>query len=168
MLFRSVVDALAAPADPTGYLAAFGISIVNDSPGTSIVIIDDRFSYGGQALVASSPHNMLTQINMNAAIQFELVFSAPVTNVSFVRPTLLAGPNGILFPQWSATLFLDATPVSGPVGEGLGSYFTNQPAATFNLPGAGNRLVFSSNGFGIAAFSAVVIDDLNFLTLPPP
>jgi uncharacterized protein (TIGR03437 family) len=112
-------------------------------------------------LAPSSP-NVLTQDGSNQPVSFTLTFSSPVSSLSFVRPQLLAGPNGIIFPQWTATAYNASGGQVGTAGEALLSSYANVPAATFTLSGSTSitSVRFDSNNQNVAAFSAVVIDNL--------
>jgi hypothetical protein len=161
------VDATHGRIVAIGYLAQFGVTLGEVTPGTLVVIDDAKNFYGGRAIVASSPPNVLTQINSNDPVSFTFHFDKPVQAVRFTRPALLAGPTGITFPEWRAeALDVDGT-VLAQAGEPLGSgwaYYSNVPARTFALEGPGIVAIrFSSNNMHFAAFSAVVIDDLVLL-----
>lgn len=149
------------------YLAKFGISISEVSPGTSVVIVDAKTTYARE-LVASSPNNVLTQIPSDDPVSFTLNLPAPMQAVCFTRPGLLAGATGITFPEWQAQALDKGGKVLDQAGEPLGAgpkYYSDVPAKTFTLKGPGIKAVrFNSNNRHFAAFSAVVIDDL---TLEP-
>src|SRR5271170_2751707 len=119
--------------------------------------------------MATSLDNMLGQPSGSATQlnSYELDFSVPVTDLSFYRVTLLAGPTGTIFPQWSATFYNGPTAL-GSVGESLAGYFTTVPAEQFSLPGTGNRLVFQGDAYGSAGYDNVIIDDLAYTNVPEP
>lgn len=142
-------------------LARLGLTLSDVTPGTLVVVDDARIIYDGRALVAPSGSNVLTQINSNDPVTFTLRFPGPVRSVRFTRPTLLAGPTGIVFPAWEA----EALDASGHplrrVSEGLQGYYANTPARAFTLEAQGIRaLRVNSVNFHFAAFSAVLLDDL--------
>jgi hypothetical protein len=158
------VDATHGRVVAIGYLARFGVTLEDVTPGTLVVIDNARNFYEGRALAASSPPNVLTQINSNDPVEFTLRFDKPARSVEFTRPALLAGPTGITFPEWKAEALDADGNVLDQAGEPLGSgtaYYSNVPAKKFSLQGQGiSALRFSSNNMHFAAFSAVVIDDL--------
>jgi len=73
----------------------------------------------------------------------------------------VSSPSGIIHPLWSAHAFNALTQEVSTVSEGLIASFTNVPAQTFTLSGPGITAVrIDSNNEHIAAFTAVLIDDL--------
>src|SRR5206468_3084202 len=126
-----------------------------------LFIADDRWIYGGGAVAATSPHNVLDQ-GGGHPVSYELDFSSAVNNLSFWRVAITA-PSSM--PQWSASLYNGLTLVSS-VGENfMGGTFA---AAQFTLSGTGNRLVVNGDHGGFAAYQNVVIDDLTYTTVPEP
>lgn len=154
-------------------LDKFHISISDVTPGTQVFIVSANKIYGGRSLQSSSGNNMLTQGDSLDPVSFTLNLPKPVQVVSFTRPKLIAGVNGITFPEWTAQA-LDAkhNPLGEPVGEPLGAgekYFHDVPAETFTLRGPNIKAVrFWSNNHHFAAFSAVHIDDLTLETTTHP
>lgn len=169
------INARPAGVNASAYLAGFGITISSLTPGTSLLVFDDRDYYDSTpgnpndhlALQTTSEHNVLAHSGSNTpGVTFALDFPSLVSAVSFVRPGLIAGPSGITFPSWSATLYNGLTPV-GTVGQGAFGSFSNVPAAPFSFSGSGNRLLFTSSNSG-TAFNAAIIDDLTFTPAPEP
>jgi hypothetical protein len=151
------------------YLKNCGITVNDVTPGTRVYIINDQNLYQGRTVKASSGHNVLTQGNSPEPVSFTLKLPQPMQTVQFTRPKLIAGLNGITFPEWNAeALDGNGRIVGKPVGEPLGQgpeYFKDIPAKTFTLTGPGIQAVrFNSKNHHFAAFSAVIIDDL---TLEP-
>ena len=163
------VDASHGRVVAIGYLAKFGLTLADVTPGTLVVIDNAKNFYEGRALAASSQPNVLTQINSNDPVSYTLKLAKPAKLVKFTRPALLAGPTGITFPEWRAEAYNEKGELLSDVGEPLGSgaaYYSNVPARTFTLKGPDIRAVkFRSNNWHFAAFSALVIDDL-VLVLP--
>src|SRR3954451_6279950 len=128
------INVQAGPIDSTAYFAARGITLANVTSGATLFIADDRWIYGGGAVAATSPHNVLDQ-GGGHPVSYELDFSSAVNNVSFWRVAITA-PSSL--PQWSASLYNGATLVSS-VGENFtGGTFAAQQ---YTLGGTGNRLV---------------------------
>jgi hypothetical protein len=147
------------------YLRRFGVTVTDITPGTQVYIVNDKNVYQGRTLRASSGHNVLTQGSSTEPVSFKLTLAEPAKMVQFTRPKLIAGVNGISFPEWSAQAFDGSGKIIGDsVGEPLGrgpTYYHDIPAKTFVFTGPGIKSVsFSSKNHHFAAFSAVVIDDL--------
>lgn len=143
------------------YLASYGVMLSDVTPGTQIAILDLRKQYEGQAIRAASGTNALGQVGSNDPISFTLNFKTPLQKVTFVRPTLIAGPTGVTFPEWKATALDAAGRALGDVGAPGGGYYSDSPAVTFTLKGPGIKAIrFDSDNHHFAAFNAAIIDDL--------
>lgn len=169
------INARPAGVSASSYLASFGISVSSLTAGTSVNIMDDRDYYDSTpgnpndhlALQTTSEHNVLAHMGSNSpGVTFALDFPTLISGLSFVRPGLIAGPSGITFPSWSATLYSGATAI-GSTGQGAFGSFSNVAPATFSITGTGNRLLFTSSNSG-TAFNAIVLDDLTFTQVPEP
>lgn len=160
------VDATAGRVPAASYLASFGISVTDVTPGTTVVIDNIDLEYGGNASRASSSPNGITQIGSNDPVSFTLRFCAPMDSVSFTRAKLIvATASGVTHPEWSAHAFdANGTEVA-TVGEPLLGSYADVPAASFTLNGPGIVAVrFDSNNYHFAAFNAALLDDLVFNT----
>lgn len=164
-------DAIDASANPIGgatldnYLAQYGVTMSNVTRGSEVVVDDDRRSYGGGVIFASSPHNFLSDYFLNAPNSFTLNFSRPADSVNFTR--IAGGPFPTIYASWTATALDAADRVVSSVSE-FSPGTANFPARVFTLNGPRIKKVrWDSNGFGIAAFSAVILDDL-VLNYPAP
>ena len=146
------------------YLAAFGVTLSDVTPGTQVVILDLRRLYEGQASRGTSGNNALAHIGSNDPVSFTMNFKTPLQAVKFTRPPLMAGPTGVTLPEWKATA-LDANGRAlDEGGESLGSYYSDAPGKTFTLKGPGLKAVrFDSNNHQFAAFNAVIIDGLTLI-----
>lgn len=145
------------------YLAGFGISLSGVTPGTNVAVIADQNLYGGTAMDSPSAPNILSQIGSNNPVTFTMNFSSPLDSFSFTRATLLAGPNGITHPAWQAYAFNASMTQLAFASEGLIASFSNVLAATYTLSGPGITSVrFDSQNGNFAAFSGVLLDNLNF------
>jgi PEP-CTERM motif len=161
------VSTTAAPyyvsgAPVSGYLAQYGITLVNNTAGTTVDILCANASYnssctsGTGAIYAPSSANVLMQQSGLFGESYTLYFSNPLTSLSFD----LAGANsGNLFALWSATAYNAGngalSAASG--GGGLQSF----SVASYTLAGPGiDHVTFSSNCFG-ACGEQLAIDDLS-------
>ncbi|MBI4596220.1 MAG: carboxypeptidase regulatory-like domain-containing protein, partial [Candidatus Tectomicrobia bacterium] len=147
-----------SPAVDT-YLAGYGITLTSVTPGSTVCVTSNSLEYGGQAVEASSPPNMLSQCNLNGAVTFTLNFSTPLDRFDFTRPSLIAGESGIIHPEWYATAFNSSGTQIDRVSEGSIASSSNVPAQTFILFGPGITSVQFNSFTGSAAFSAVLLDD---------
>jgi autotransporter-associated beta strand protein len=157
-------DPIDASSNPVGgaalnnYLAQYGITISKVTPGSQVVVDDDRRSYGGGVVFASSPHNFLSNYFLNAPNSFTLNFDKALNFLSFTR--IAGGPFPTQYASWTATALDRSGRVLSSVSE-FSPGVANFPAKTFTLNGPKIVAVrFDSNGFGTAAFSAVLLDDL--------
>ncbi len=167
------IEATHAPLIAYDYLAQYGITVTDMTPGTRVVIDNAIDEYGGRSLTPSSLPNVLTQKGSNDPVSFILSFQTTFQSVRFTRVALIAGETGVTFPAWQAVALDSNGTVLGKVGEPLGSgeeYYSDVPAKTFTLTGPGIKAVRfnSQNGFYdsgghyryFAGFSAIVLDDL--------
>ena len=154
------LNALGAPVNGVPldtYMAQFGVTITNNTAGTSVNAEDDRWSYGGGVVGAPSVHNYLLQNGGNSGESYRLTFSQVQSSVSFTRVAELTSST---WPQWSVQAFdTSNVAVGSAVGESLQG--GTRAAQTFNLPGPGIKsIVVSGNGSGVAAYATAPIDDL--------
>jgi len=150
------------------YLAQAGMTVASLSPGTSLAVE----SQDGNLFAASSPPNVLTQAGSNGPVSFTLDFAPLLTQFSFTRPELLASPF-VTHPAWQVRAF-DALGVElAEADEPLISSYTNVPAQSYTLSGAGIASVeFDSEGTSLTTFNALLLDDFILTTagstnLPP-
>jgi PKD repeat protein len=152
-------------ADPTEYLARYGITITDVSPGTTVRIWDDRDFYGSATrtghpaleTASYSHHNVFAHTGRNDPVTYTMRFSRAVGEVSFVRP---ASRSGAVFPKWSATAYNGGTSL-GSVGQSGFSVNAEPTVYRLDFP-AITHIVFDSNNGHFAAYNAVVIDHLQF------
>ena len=157
-------DSIDASANPVGgttlqnYLARYAITISHVTPGSQVVVDDDRRSYGGGVVFASSPHNFLSDYFLNAPNSFTLNLASPADSVNFTR--IAGGPFPTIYASWTATALSASGQEISSVSE-FSPGDANFPGKTFTLRGPGIAKVrWDSDGFGFAAFSAVLVDDL--------
>jgi hypothetical protein len=148
------------------YFAQYGITVRNITPETDVYIMDDRNIYGGGAVVASSPHNVMVQGGLSGPISYELSFIQPLDSFGFTRVKLLTGPSGVTHPAWTVEAFNSSDISLGSVGEGLIASYSDVPAVSFLLNGPSISYVrFSADNYYFAGFSNAVLD--NFV-IPEP
>ncbi|MFC1859014.1 carboxypeptidase regulatory-like domain-containing protein, partial [Thermodesulfobacteriota bacterium] len=159
------VDATGANVDAENYLSGFGITLTGVTTGTSVIIVNDANMYNGDAMDPSSAPNFLTQAGSNDPVSFTLNFSNLLDSFSFTRPILVAAtPSGIIHPEWSAHALDETGAEIDAKSESQINSFSDVPAQTFTLNGPGIKSVrFDSNNHHVAAFSAVLIDDLTLV-----
>jgi uncharacterized repeat protein (TIGR03803 family) len=161
------LDATGGPVtDLSGYLEGYGMSVTGLSAGTELAVENQGLIAGGNAVAASSPPNVVTQIGSSGPVSYIVDFTPWLTNFGFTRPELLANPF-VSHPAWTATAYDAAGVVLGQVGEGqIGSY-TNVAARVFPLPGGGAGIAsvqFASAGTGLTTFNGMVADDFVLTT----
>ncbi len=156
----------------TNYLQQYGITLVNNTPGTTVKILCANSSYnnsctgGSGAIVAPSSPNVLIQDGSNGE-SYTLQFSSPLSTLSFTRAGFNPGPTGLVVAKWSATAFGAQGNALGTAGEELTAYFTTTAPKVFTLNGPGiTSVTFYANGQGVAAVS-LPIDDLSSPDLAP-
>lgn len=138
------------------YLAQWGVTISGVTPGSQVLVLDDRQVYGGGILVSPSGHNTLAQ-SQNGPIHFTLNFSVPQSSVSFTRAGL--GATFSSFTAWSAHAFNAASTEVSSVSEDEILAF-NLPARSFKLTGPGITSVRWDADNCCDGFSSIVMDDL--------
>ena len=160
------IDASAAPngvggATLANYLAGFGVSFTNTTPGTQMQVYDARLVYPAiQPIHPPSLYNVLFQTGSNNPVTYTVNFDRLLDSFSMTRPFIDSGVTGVALPFWRATA-LDANGNSlGFVGEAARSIFSDIPAQTFTLQGPGIARVRIDNVNGnFAAFSSMPLDD---------
>lgn len=150
------------------YLATYGVSVANVSGGTQLAVESQQIIAGGQAVLASSAPNVLTQLGSNGPVQFTLRFSPLLGQFGFTRPELLANPF-VSHPAWQITALDGAGVVVGQVEEGEIDSATNVGAREFNMSAAVGgpgiaEAVFSSQGTGLTTFNGMLADDFVLTT----
>ncbi len=141
-------------ADPTAYLASFGITASNATPGALFgVTVSD-------AAVPSTKH-VLNEYNGSSPETFTLNFLEPVSSLSFVREQYGSNNSG---PAWSASALDASGDVIGTVSEGV--QFASL-SATYLFPLSGiSGLRFDANNTG-QTWSGPPIGSLTFTSAVP-
>ena len=98
------IGAVVGGADLSEYLAQYGVSVTNNSPGTTVVAENQANAAGGGFVIASSQPNLLTQIGSNGPVSFTVGFANLLGQFSFTRPELLANPS-VTHPAWQVQAF---------------------------------------------------------------
>jgi hypothetical protein len=144
--------------DSAAYFASYGVTLTNNSPGTTVEIINYCNMYGCSALLPYSAPNFLHQSGSNAPVSYTLSFATPLTSFGFTIP----GDNlPSAFPAWTITAYDGPTPVAG-AGQG---FTCCHPPLTYLLSGANiTSVVVSSNNGNFAAFSSIPLDNLILTT----
>lgn len=168
------VDASAAEVDATGYLAANGVTLSGVTPGSHVNITSDQQFYNTPGIVfAASGHNFLLQNGLNTQQSFTLIFSTPLTSLSFTRITETGGPTfgGNSFAPWTAEAFQGTTQI-GQYGESGYSIFGPQnihSAQVYTFTGTGITSVqFDGNDQNFYGTSSVLLDNLTLTPVPEP
>jgi hypothetical protein len=145
------------------YLAGFGVTLINVTSGTQMVVQDENVIYGGNVVDAPSSRNVLGQQGTAGAASFTLSFASVVSNLSFDRVGIYGNINPTSFPTWSATA-LDVNGNSlGAYGEVVQGYWHYLAPTTFTFAVANIKSVrFDGNAHNYAAFTNVLIDNITY------
>lgn len=154
----------------SNYLAGFGITITNATFGTHLEAVNQN-SFSGSALpVAFSSPNLFTQVGLNQPVSFALNLATPAQSFGFTRVGIdTNGSGAATHPAWTAQIYDASGNVLESVGEPLLFSLTNIPPRSFTL--AGSNIVsvrFNSDSQQTAAFSAVLLDNLDLGATPVP
>jgi uncharacterized repeat protein (TIGR03803 family) len=154
------------------YLAQYGVTVTNLSPGTTVSAENQTNVAGGGFVLASSQPNILTQAGSSGPVSFTVGFSPLLSSFTFTRPELLANPS-VSHPAWEVGVFDPLGNLLETAQELFIYSTTNVPASTFTLSGGSIASAeFSSEGTGLATFNAMLLDDFilvagNATNLPP-
>ena len=143
------------------YLAQYGVGMTNVTVGTALEAVNTNSLTGTiQVDVPSSP-NFFTQAGLNQPVSFTLRFATPWQSFGFTRVGLSASSGPVSHPQWTATIFDTNGTELGLVFRAFACDSRPVAARSFVLEGANIASVrFDSDSQGIAAFSAVLLDNL--------
>ena len=160
-------DALDTSAGDVGgtalanYLAQYGVTMNNVTAGTVLEAVNTNSLTGTVQVDAPSAPNFFTQAGLNTPVSFTLNFAAPLQSFGFARAGLTASSGQVSHPQWTATIFDSSGTALGSVSEALMVSAGPVAARSFVLTGAKIASVrFDSDSQGVAAFSAVLLDNL--------
>ncbi len=146
-----------------GYLAGFGVSLVNVTSGTALEAVNTNSLTGSVAVSAASAPNIFTQVGNGSPESFTLKFGAALQSFGFTRAGLspASGSGLVTHPAWTATAFDASGNQLSSVSEGLIVSGTAVAAKAFVLTGNGIASVrFDSDSRQTAAFSGVLLDNL--------
>jgi len=143
------------------YLAGFGVTLTNVTPGTSVYVGDQDNDLNG---IPSSMPNWLDQwwsgIN---GVSYQLDFDNVLDSLSFTRVGIPGLSNGVIAPEWSITAYDVGNNPLGSFGEPLQSVWPWAPKPaqqfTFNTPGITHMVVYS-NVHSVAGMEGMPIDDI--------
>ena len=123
-----------------------------------VVLMDSRYVYGGDALAGARGDVVLLQQGGHPC-QYAMVFDQPAVSFAFNRSRLVAGPNGVTHPVWTATAEDANNAALSSVGEAEIRSYSDVPANRFTLTGPGiKRIVFWGDDKGFDGFCNVVTD----------
>jgi hypothetical protein len=160
-------DALDTSAGDAGgaalsnYLGQFGVGMNNVTAGTVLEAVNTNSLTGTVQVEAPSAPNFFTQAGLSQPVSFTLSFAAPLQSFGFTRAGLSSASGPVSHPQWTATV-LDANGTAlGSASEALIVSSSAVAARSFVLTGRNIASVrFDSDSQGVAAFSAVLLDNL--------
>ena len=172
-------DAVNAVAGPVAgsvrdaYLAGYGITLSDMTPGRDVYICDQDYFGGPGYIKASSPPNTLQQWAPASHDQehppfvsnpssFRMNFASPLEQLGFTRVRWDGGAysDGLTFPEWTVSAYNSSDVLLDSAHEGMGSSYSNVPSATFTLHGPDIAYaVVASNNYYWSAFGAVILDD---------
>lgn len=156
------------------YLAGYGITLSDMTPGRDVYICDQDYFGGPGYIKASSPPNTLQQWAPASHDQehppfvsnpssFRMNFASPLEQLGFTRVRWDGGAysDGLTFPEWTVSAYNSSDVLLDSAHEGMGSSYSNVPSATFTLHGPDIAYaVVASNNYYWSAFGAVILDDI--------
>lgn len=141
MNFDSITGTSTGCVDATNYLGSFGVTVDQQSSGTTVSAGAAEQCFHVDVVVPSSA-NALYVLN-NHPVTFALNFDRALSSLTFVRARLNAGPTGVNTVGWRATAYSAEGTQLAQVGEDERYAFSPDfiaPAA-FALSGTGIRSV---------------------------
>jgi hypothetical protein len=159
------VDASGGPVDATSYLAGYGITLTDLTPGSpGPVIMDARNS---NWLTTSTPNNFFTVFGPGPNyMKYTMNFAVPVNNFSF---DFIGITSPTTIPEWKATAYDASGTALSSVGEALHSVWSTILPQTFTLNGEDIKyIIFESDAQGFAAMGSPNIDTFSYTPTPIP
>src|SRR5487761_139699 len=158
----------------TNYLAQYGITLTNVTPGTMVDVMcanaqsNGSCSTGTGYLIAESAPNVLVQQGGLYGESYTLAFSNPLSSLSFSTAGQNVGSGGNLVAAWSATAYSAGNVVLSSVGDpSLSADFSNTAPTQYVLTGPGIASVtFYSNCAGVCG-EQLAIDNLSSPQIGP-
>lgn len=137
----------------SNYLATYGVTITNETPGSTLKVYNDTLYEHGIPVRASSGHNFLGQFQKTGKTSYKLEFDTDLATFGFTRVGLRGGSAGVILPAWQATAYDDSGNELGTVGEDFRFSYADIPEETYFLHGP---------EFNIA-YVRIVSDNRNFM-----
>jgi len=146
------------------YLAGYGISVSDMTPGTDVYAADERQTYGGGVVGATSPYNYFCHHGgSGGTISYTLNFDTPLNSFGFSHCALNVSS---IYVSWTATAY---DSVGGVLDTASFPYSTRFDASTFTLDGPDIASVrFDQTSSGGAAFRGANVDDFVLDPVPEP
>jgi len=159
-------------APPFLHEAAVPVRVTEVLPaGSRLVFVSNSEFYGGNAARPSTSENFLTlDVPGVEYSSFTLEFDVPLAELSFTVPALFpASASGIIFPAFGAIAFSASGQGVDRARRDLLRSYVDVPAQTFTLRANGSagivRVIFSSDPQGVAAFRALLIEQVTFVRM---
>jgi hypothetical protein len=142
-------------------LRAQGVTIFAP-PDQPVVLINASRVYQGASTNGGRGEEVLVQQGGHPC-SYTMEFDQPLSQLAFNRSRLLAGPNGITHPVWTATAQDAAGRTLSSVGEDEIRSMSDLPSRRFVLQGPGiKRVVFWGDDRGFDAFCNVITDTIDY------
>jgi hypothetical protein len=142
------------------YLAGYGITLSDITPGTDVYINDQSTSLW---INTSSPPNVLRQLFLQGPQSYRMNFASPLEELGFTRSGVDgdAYPGGISYCEWTVSAYNSSDVLLGSAHEDMWSTWSDVPSAPFTLhgPDIAYAVVASDNHY-FAGYPAVVLDDI--------
>jgi len=142
------------------YLAGYGITLSDITPGTD-VYINDQSTSGW--INTSSPPNVLRQLFLQGPQSYRMNFASPLEELGFTRSGVDgdAYPGGISYCEWTVSAYNSSDVLLGSAHEDMWFTYSDVPSAPFTLhgPDIAYAVVASDNHY-YAGYPAVVLDDI--------
>jgi hypothetical protein len=142
------------------YLAGYGITLSDITPGTD-VYINDQSSSGW--INTSSPPNVLRQMFLQGPNSYRMNFASPLEELGFTRSGVDgdASPGGISYCEWWVSAYNSSDVPLDSAHEEMWSTWSDVPSAPFTLHGPDIAYaVVASNNYYVAGYPSVVLDDI--------
>jgi hypothetical protein len=142
-------------------MRAQGMTVIAP-PDQPVVLMNSEELYAGASTNGGRGEQVLVQQGGHPC-SFVLEFDAPLSQLSFNRSRLLAGPSGITHPVWTATAQDAAGHSLSTASEAEIRSYSDVPARRFTLSGPGiKRVVFWGDDRGFDAFCNVITDTMDW------
>ena len=137
---------------------------ITSAPDQPVCMETRDLLYGGGATGPSTRIGIVLVQSGGHPCEYTVGWDSPVTEVRFTRSALKAGPSGVTHPVWQATAYDSDGRQVASTGEAEIRSYSDVPARTFTLEGAGiTRVVFWGDDHGFDGFCNVVLDSIDFL-----